>query len=164
MNILYIILISLNVCFIATVVNSVEWITYSEVPKGTVHSYNRDDIVFDGHTVKVWTRFDYVSPEAKERELNGRRKQGLATEGFENISYDLNLWEVDCQLKRFGLLRYRTYDDKGMILESGSAEQMGEEEWEDVAPNSKSEDLYKIVCNMAKKKSPPETAPKGKEL
>jgi hypothetical protein len=89
-------------------------------------------------TVEVWTKSEYT-------------KRGVADlvkkfgKHYENFSYSLELWEVDCAEKKDRLLSTTAYSVEGNILYT---DQAGSRlpPWEIIPRESAEESLYKALC------------------
>jgi hypothetical protein len=161
MKIICVILIVLGFCFINIDGNATEWIWHGGNNLGISIYYDKETVVFDGNRVKVWEKRVYTSTEARANFVSQLAKAGLPTEGFENLSYTVSLMEFDCVKRKVASPSGTHYDDKGRILVSYRTNKESDKLWDDIAPDSVGETLYKIVCTMKKNKAPANKAPKG---
>ena len=87
--------------------------------------------------VGVWTKLVYT-----ERGITGIVKE--FGKHYENLSYSLELWEIDCAKKKQRILSITEYSAEGKILYASSAE--GRPTWKIIPRQSVDESLYKAVC------------------
>ena len=88
------------------------------------------------HIVRTWVRLVYsnegVALQVKEL---GKR--------YEDLSYTLILWEVDCADQKNRVLQSTSYSWDAKIISSNLSKQA---EWSSINPGSIGEILYKTVC------------------
>ena len=88
------------------------------------------------HIVRTWIKLvyyeDWVASQAKKL---GKR--------YEDLSYTLNLLEVNCATKKQRVLQSTSYSKDGKAISSNQSQ---EGEWSSINPGSMSEVLYKTVC------------------
>ena len=88
------------------------------------------------HIVRTWVRLVYsnqgVALQVKEL---GKR--------YEDLSYTLILWELNCVGQKNRVLQSTSYSRDGKIISSNLSQQT---EWSSINPGSIGEILYKTVC------------------
>ena len=88
------------------------------------------------HIVRTWVRLIYskegVALQVKEL---GKR--------YEDLSYTLILWEVNCVGQKNRVLQSTSYSRDAKIISSNLSQQA---EWSSINPGSIGEILYKTVC------------------
>jgi len=90
------------------------------------------------NVVDVWTKLEYT-----KKGVNGI----VAKFGkhYADLSYSLELWEVNCAEKKDRILSITEYSAEGKILYADSAEERLPP-WKMIARQSVDESLYKAVC------------------
>ncbi len=95
--------------------------------------------------VRVWVKIeDYPYSMIKAQE-----KEGLPTQGYDNFSHSLVLWEYDCKKQTYRSIQINDYDTNGKVLWSSPVSKVIKQP---IVPGSVGETLYKIVCQGSKKK------------
>ncbi len=88
------------------------------------------------HIVRTWVKLIYskegVALQVKEL---GKR--------YEDLSYTLILWEVNCVGQKNRVLQSTSYSRDGSVTSSNQSQQA---EWSSINPGSIGEILYKTVC------------------
>jgi hypothetical protein len=86
--------------------------------------------------VRTWTRLVYSKDGVafRVKELGKR---------YEDLSYTLNLLEVNCATQKTRVLESTSYSRDGKVISSNLSQQS---EWSFVNPGSMGEILYKTVC------------------
>jgi len=122
--------------------SSSNWVEYTRMNDQAIWLYNKDVIKIGSDRVQVWEK-RFCDYEEKNDNINLRRKFGLSTEGWDKLSYNMNLNEIDCKKKKQKLLQIITYDTNGGVLHVTPIE---ENTWEYIIPDSKLDTLRKKVC------------------
>ncbi len=86
--------------------------------------------------VRTWTRLVY-SKDAVALQVKQLGKR------YEDLSYTLNLSEVNCATKKNRVLESTSYTGDGKVISSNLSQQT---EWSSINPGSIGEILYKTVC------------------
>jgi len=94
------------------------------------------------YIVQVWGKVVF-SDEGKEEEIQLLTKYGISTEGFDKLSKEIVLGEIDCNKQMINISSINHYDTNGKILHSESYD---EPEWNYIIPNSNGGLLLKKVC------------------
>jgi hypothetical protein len=112
--------------------------------QGSVYSYNKTSIKHKtNNVVQVWRKLTY-SNEHKERDIQMLVKSGLYTrQQLERLSYDLTLYEINCENSRSRLISIICYDMNDNVLLQRSNDKA---KWEYIAPKSEEYYLRKQVC------------------
>jgi hypothetical protein len=88
--------------------------------------------------VEVWTKSEYTERGVIEMVIKFGKH-------YENLSYSLELWEINCVEKRHRLLLFTAYSAEGNVLyndEAGSRPPP----WKTISRGSVEESLYKALC------------------
>ena len=101
--------------------------------------YDAEDMIRSSEDiVKVWTKSEYT-----ERGVIGMVKK--FGEHYENLSYSLELWEINCAEKKHRLLSITAYSVEGNILYTNQAGSRPPP-WKIISRESVEESLYKALC------------------
>jgi hypothetical protein len=101
--------------------------------------YDAEDMIRSSQDiVKVWMKSEYTGGGVTEMV----KKFG---KHYENLSYSLELWEINCAGKKHRLLSITAYSVEGNILYT---DQAGSRlpPWEIISRESVGESLYKALC------------------
>jgi len=134
-----------------TAVNGAEWVYYGYDSFGNECYYDKEGItsVGDG-IIKVWEKIVF-SEEGKSYFISERQKKGINTQGYENLSYDLGLYAINCNKKEFHVVSGVDYTKAGHILDSFNLSS-DKTSWDPIPPDSIMDELYKATCKETKKK------------
>jgi hypothetical protein len=120
-----------------------DWVKYGKTNLG-VHSYNKARMKHrTKDIIQVWNRVVFSSDEGRGNYIQIISKQGLSTEGYENLSHYLNLHEIDCKKGMYRLLSMTDYDTDGNVLFSETSDKST---WDYILPASIMDSLRKEVC------------------
>ena len=140
----------LSVLFVLLLVNPVigsDWVKYWRY-KENVYLYNRVSVKhIKEDIVQVWGKVVF-SDEARGKDIQGMRKWGLSTEGYDKLSHTLDLYEIDCKKKMDNLLSISHYDMDNKILYHHSYDKP---DWNYIISSSMFDYLREIVCVTEKK-------------
>ena len=140
----------LSVLFVLLLVNPVigsDWVKYWRY-KENIYFYNRVSVKhIKEDIVQVWGKVVF-SDEAREKDIQGMRKWGLSTEGYDKLSHTLDLYEIDCKNQRYQFLSVTHYDTDGSVIKGLSYDKP---DWTHILPNSIMDNLRKKVCVTKKK-------------
>lgn len=130
---------------------SSDWVTFGKDNDGNVYSYKKGKTEKEGgqYIVQVFDSIVY-SDEGREKIIQNRRKDELSTEGYDNLSNQNNLLEIDCKKRKINLLSVTEYATNGEILFSSSFDKP---KWDNIVPDSKADLILKRVCETSKKPS-----------
>jgi uncharacterized protein YxeA len=125
--------------------SSSDWMEYSRSKDGDVYSYDKGNIKKGRgkHIVQVWEKEVY-SDEGKEKLIQDMTQKGLATKGYEKLSYTITLYEIDCYNRSGGILSITHYDKNGVVLYNGLSSD--EPKWEPIKLDSIWDTLRTKVC------------------
>jgi hypothetical protein len=84
----------------------------------------------------VWVRRNYTEKGVLEFGKKDPEKQ------YENLSYSINLWEMNCSERNYNILKMSYFDKKGELIQNFEPPP----KWLFITPGSMSEVLYKEVC------------------
>jgi len=120
-----------------------DWVEFWRFDDGSVFFYNKVNIKHrTKHIVHVWEKGVY-SDEGREEDIQSRRKEGLSTEGWDKLSHDLTLYEIDCKKRKYQILSGIIYNTDGSIISSFSFD---EPDWDYIPPDTMMDTLRKKVC------------------
>ena len=88
--------------------------------------------------VGVWARLEYT-----EKGISGIVKE--FGKHYENLSYSLELWEIDCVKKKQRILSITEYSVEGSILYMNPAKSRPSA-WKSISREAVGESLYNAVC------------------
>ena len=122
--------------------SSSDWVVYGEKNDG-VYSYKKVNIEKDGgnHKVQIWNK-KVFSNKGREQEIQNRKESELPTKGYDKLSRNLDLIEIDCKKRMKQLLSIISYDTDDKVLYSADIKR----EWQYIVPDSLSDFLRKQVC------------------
>ena len=115
-----------------------DWRLFAETQAGIgVSYYDAGNITHPSkHIVRTWIKLVYYKDGValQVKKLGNR---------YEDLSYTLNLLEVDCAAKKQRVLQSTSYSKDGNIISSNPSQ---EAKWSFINPGSIGEVLYKTVC------------------
>ena len=101
--------------------------------------YNSEDMIRSSEDiVKVWAKLVYTEKGVIEMVKEFGKH-------YENLSYSLELWEINCAGKKHHLLSITAYSLEGNILYTNQAG-VAPPPWRIISRESVEESLYKAVC------------------
>lgn len=131
-----------------TPASGAEWVLYGRTPSGSYY-YDKQSIVSDGKgIIKVWGKKVY-SEEGKDDYIQSMKKKGFYNENNEDISYDLDLYGINCSTREFDVISFERRDEAGNIITSVPPTHLS---WNPIPQESIIELLYKAVCKGNGKK------------
>lgn len=131
--------------------SSSDWVKLDVDKDGNAWSYRNGRIEKDGgnYIGQVWVKKVY-SETSRDKEFQHRKENNLVSEGYEKLSEQRILFEIDCKKQRTRMLEMIDYDTDQKELFSGSSkiyEKYGDDEgWDYVRPASLGEKIIKGVC------------------
>jgi hypothetical protein len=131
-------------------IGSDDWVEYSKDDKGNVYLYKKGPIDNDGgrYVVQVWEKKIY-SVKGGDQYTQNITKDGIFNEGYDHLSKEMNLMEIDCKNQMSSVLSIVKYDAEDKELRST---QFDNPEWKYIVPDSRWETLQKKVCVSPQKK------------
>ena len=87
------------------------------------------------NVVRVWIRWDFT-------EKGVLAVVGVSGKKYENLSWEVISWEINCAEKKYRLLSSTRYDHKGSVISSKGTPS----EWRFIIPESVITILYEEVC------------------
>ncbi len=91
---------------------------------------------------RVWTKEVIKTEERKDFYIKKREEENLPTKGYEDLSYTVNLFEINCITAEMRLINWIDYNTEKNRIASGNVMT----EWSAMPPDSIGYILYKIVC------------------
>jgi hypothetical protein len=116
-------------------IKDVDWKFYNSNEMYLTYYYTQNITHPSKNIVRVWDRWNLMEKGV----LNWVVKFGKE---YENLSYLIILWEINCAEKKSRSLSETSYDNKGKVIISSSSPK----EWDFIIPESMHESLYKAVC------------------
>jgi len=115
-----------------------DWKLFAETDLYECFYDANDTAPSSGNIVDVWTKLEYT-----KKGINGI----VAKFGkhYADLSYSLELWEINCTEKKNRILSITEYSTEGKILYADSAEEKPPA-WKIITRQSVDESLYKTVC------------------
>ncbi len=123
--------------FAAPVMGSSDWVEYDKDDDGTVRFYDKGKYI-----VRVWEK-EILSNQRKENDIQMRREFKQSIKGWDKLSYDMTLYEIDCNNRKINILSDVQYDSDGKVLSSVSYDKP---RFSDIPPDSSYEFLRKKFC------------------
>ena len=114
-----------------------DWVNFDDNDDG-VYSYKKVSI--EKGIVQVW-RKKVFSDEGRKKEIQYLIESGYPTEGFDKLSEEMDLIEVDCKSLKKRTVSTKLYNQNKEIFF-----QYYNEEWSSLTPNSHGETIFKGVC------------------
>ena len=122
-----------------------DWVQYGIDKDENVWTYNRNLNIKkegDNYMVSAWAK-RILSEKGREKIIQQMKSQGKSITGYEKLTEDKILNEVDCKNKRYKILSIISYDRDGKVLLSENSK---ESSWNYVAPNSNGSIFLRKVC------------------
>lgn len=122
------------------------WVYYADSKDGSYY-YDKTRIKkMTNNHVMIWSRDEADNPNhikmvAEERGYYGNK--------YDNYSYSLTLYEIDCQHAKLATANNIDYDKSGYVIDSTKANDL---KFETIIPDSIGDSLYKKICKANKKK------------
>jgi hypothetical protein len=101
--------------------------------------------------IKVWEKREY-SDEGRNDEIQQRIRNGFDVKGYETLSYQLTLWEINCVTRESRMMEQIEYSTDGRMLGSNTYKRKPTEGWQPIPPESFCATIYKIGCPPSDKK------------
>lgn len=86
----------------------------------------------------------------RESKIKARRQSGLSTEGFDDLSYELSLYQFDCKNDRMRILEFVDYNETGQVIDRFGSN-TPDVQWSRVVPESKGQDWLVAACGAGKR-------------
>jgi hypothetical protein len=143
--------ISLLICLSFVVISllascqksSSAWVEYKKDKDGTIYYKKiKTEKDSDKYVVQFKTK-NIFSDEYKKEIIHSWEKHEKSIKGLNELSHDIDLFEMDCKKNRYRLLSSTIYNNYGEELYSTSHEKP---KWNDIYPNSEMERVQKGFC------------------
>lgn len=95
------------------------------------------------NVIRVWAKSAVKGRTGIDEKIKLLKKFGGQTKGYEDYSYTVNLFELDCKSKKQRVISVKDYDSQGNTLETATMENSP---WDYVPPGTIAESLFKAVC------------------
>jgi len=128
---------------VSNVNSSSDWKVYSIDNDWNVYSYMKGNIDKDGgqYIVQVSVK-KFFSDRGREKEIQDKTEKGLLNKGYEKLSDEISLNEIDCKNREIRTLHIYSNDKDGNVLFFFDKKT----EWMYIPPDSREEKLLKEVC------------------
>lgn len=123
---------------------SSDWVEYGIDPEDSFHLYQKVSVQKNrgNHIVKIWDK-DLMSDKTKKRYIQLRKKNGISTEGYEKLSHQQRLTEIDCKNQKIRVLYSVDQSKLGLKI---SDDPIFSKEWKLIIPDGIEDHLRKSVC------------------
>ncbi len=119
-----------------------KWILFGKSSVG-VHYYDKRSIEkVSSRIIKVWTKVK-LSHEEKNKLIQERIKNNLSTGGWDGLSEEVALNELDCENKTHKVCKLSNYDCQGRVINDLDFSNTAREK---VMPETINEGLVRIAC------------------
>ena len=147
-----VVLIFCGICLFCAEAHAAEWVRYFSDKVGNEWSYDRSSMGFPSKgIVSVWGKGIY-SKDGVQQEIAERTKSKLPTQGFSELSYLVERFEINCKTSEFDVYERGLYTKEGKALHSYTAPRK-RSHWYAINPASKMDALYKSVCKLQGKEA-----------
>ena len=138
--------------FLVSQAQSAEWILYSTNTDDDEFFYDRENLTkLPSGIIKVWEKTQY-SDKSRSKYIQRKINDGLSVRGYNTLSFQLGLVEVNCSAREQRLLQVSQHSSDGQVLFTHTYNQKPSEGWIPISPESVSEIKYNAVCPPQKKK------------
>ena len=153
MKILRFFLFVLVTIFLASQAEAADWIYMgTDELIGIQWSYDVETLTESSAGImKVWILSKY-SDEGRKREIQWRMNEGLDVKGYDTLSQDFSLCEVNCVTREYRLMEISFYSADGKVIYSHNYRRQASEGWRRVPPETMADKLYEAVCPPQEKK------------
>ena len=129
-------LLAISILFGYSVVWGADWKQVRSTNSATLY-YDTEEITHPTKDiVKVLTKWDYTEKGIKNaKEIFGEK--------YENLSYSIKSYEINCKDKTSRILSITDYNKDGTVISSDSKTNP---EWSRISPETVLESLSKMVC------------------
>jgi len=121
----------------------IDWKFFSESNTNRWYYDTKSVTPSNKNLIKVWAKGLTKDQKGIDEKIKLLKKFGGETMGYENYSYTLNLFEIDCENKKNRILSVKDYDKKGNGLQTVTIENYS---WDYVAPGTIIDNLFKEIC------------------
>jgi len=113
----FLVLVLLVSCEKSSTQSSSDWVKYKVDENGRVLSYKKGSIKKDDgyYIVQVWGKLVFSDKDRKE-EIQVRKKKGFSIEGYDKLSEEIFLDEIDCKKRIYSTLSMKGYDTEGKVI------------------------------------------------
>jgi hypothetical protein len=129
--------------FVSCKINSPDWVQYKVYKDGT-HYYKKVKIEKNEgkYIIQYWNK-NIFSDEYKKEIIQILGKHGKSIKGWNELSHDMDLFEMDCKKNKYRILSSALYNTYGDELYSTSEEKP---KWNNITPSSEMELFQKTIC------------------
>ena len=123
--------------------SDIDWKFFSESNTNRWYYDTKSVTPSNKNLIKVWAKGLTKDQKGIDEKIKLLKKFGGETMGYENYSYTLNLFELDCENKKNRILSVKDYDKKGNGLQTVTIENYS---WDYIAPGTIIDNLFKEIC------------------
>lgn len=153
MKAVYLFLIAMGTVLLVSHAKGAEWVYMgTDELIGIEWSYDVETLSESqtGKT-KVWILSEY-SDEGRKKEIQWRISEGLEVKGFDTLSHNLSLCEVNCITREYRLMETSYCSTDGQVLYSHTYNRQPAKGWRPVPLKTIAEKLYQALCPSQEKK------------
>jgi hypothetical protein len=148
----FVALIFCGICLSCAGADAAEWVRYFSDKVGNEWSYDRSSIRFPlKNIVSVWGKGIY-SKDGINQEIAERTKAKLPNQGFSELNYLVERFEVNCRKSEFYVHERVFYTKEGKTIHSYTTPKK-RSHWYAINPESKMDALYTSVCKIQVKET-----------
>ena len=114
-----------------------DWKSIRKNKDGDSYYYDASSITHPSKNIVRGSVKMVYSEKSKNREID---KLGPS---YKDLSYRINLWEMNCIEKKVAFLEITTYTKNGTVIKSIKVDSI---KWASIVPETMGEDLYKALC------------------
>jgi len=145
-------LFAATLVFLVSQAEGAEWVLYSSNADDDEFFYDRENLTkLPRGIIKVWEKTQY-SDKSRSKYIQRKISDGLSIRGYDTLSYQLGLVEVNCSAREQRLLQVSQHSSDGQVLFTHTYNQKPSEGWIPISPQSVSEIKYNAVCPPQEKK------------
>jgi len=138
--------------FIVSQAQGAEWILYSTNTDDDEFFYDRENLTkLPRGVVKVWEKTKF-SAKSRSKYIQEKISDGSSVNGYDTLSYQLGLVEVNCPEKEQRLTKVSQHSSDGQVLFTHTYNQKPSQGWIPISQQSVSEIKYNAVCPPQNKK------------
>jgi hypothetical protein len=146
MKTICLLLFAITLVFLVSQAEGAEWILYSTNTDDDEFFYDRENLTkLPRGIIKVWEKTQY-SDKSRSKYIQGKISDGSSVKGYNTLSYQLGLVEVNCPAREQRLTQVSHHSSDGQMLFTHTYNQKPSEGWIPISPQSVSETKYNAVC------------------
>jgi hypothetical protein len=146
-------LFAITMVFLVSQAWGVEWKSFAEHQRfADKIYYDVDSIVYPTKDIiSVWIKQIYTD-EGRKHYISERISHKLSTEGYDELEYELSLYEINCQMRESRNLKIIQMSiNKSMLLNYDVSKD--QKKFEPIVPTSLMDLLHQAVCKLQPKET-----------